>query len=196
MRCMTGPLPLQNYLFIELIKLIQPQQLLQPPMCVCMLSHFSRVHLFVALTPCSVADQVSMSRGFSRQEHWSGLLCPRPGRLPDPGIEPISLMFPAWAPPGKPFHFLDSVRIQKTWILTTALPPVGCGLEETHQLLGSPCPPFQTQLSSSSLRPFQFWCSVIYNPSSIFFFLNRIILEVLLVSSKSSIWGRQQACGG
>ena len=25
--------------------------------------------------------------GFSRQEYWSGLPCPPPGDLPDPGIE-------------------------------------------------------------------------------------------------------------
>ena len=28
--------------------------------------------------------------GFSRQEHWSGLPCPPPGDLPNPGIEPRS----------------------------------------------------------------------------------------------------------
>ena len=28
--------------------------------------------------------------GFSRQEYWSGLPCPFPGDLPDPGIEPES----------------------------------------------------------------------------------------------------------
>ena len=28
--------------------------------------------------------------GFSRQEYWSGFLCPPPGDLPDPGIEPSS----------------------------------------------------------------------------------------------------------
>ena len=27
--------------------------------------------------------------GFSRQEYWSGLPCPPPGHLPDPGMEPI-----------------------------------------------------------------------------------------------------------
>ena len=27
---------------------------------------------------------------FSRQEHWSGVPCPPPGDLPDPGIEPGS----------------------------------------------------------------------------------------------------------
>ena len=29
--------------------------------------------------------------GFSRQEHWSGLLFPSPGDLPDPGMKPVSL---------------------------------------------------------------------------------------------------------
>ena len=28
--------------------------------------------------------------GFSRQEYWSGLPCPPPGDLPDPGIKPLS----------------------------------------------------------------------------------------------------------
>jgi len=35
--------------------------------------------------------------GFSRQEYWNGLLCPLPRDLPDPGIEPASLMSPALA---------------------------------------------------------------------------------------------------
>jgi len=35
--------------------------------------------------------------GFSRQEYWSGLPCPPLGDLPDPGIEPLSLMSPALA---------------------------------------------------------------------------------------------------
>ena len=35
--------------------------------------------------------------GFSRQEYWSGLPFPSPGNLPDPGMEPVSLMFPAVA---------------------------------------------------------------------------------------------------
>ena len=32
-----------------------------------------------------------------RQEHWSELPCPPPGDLPNPGIEPKSLMSPALA---------------------------------------------------------------------------------------------------
>ena len=35
--------------------------------------------------------------GFSRQEYWSGWPRPPPGDLPDPGIEPESLMSPALA---------------------------------------------------------------------------------------------------
>ena len=61
--------------------------------CVCMLSHLSCVLLFV--TPWPVAHQAPLSLGFSRQEYWSGLPCPPPGDLPDPGIELVSLMSPA-----------------------------------------------------------------------------------------------------
>ena len=35
--------------------------------------------------------------GFSRQEYWSGLTCPPPLDLPDPGSEPESLISPALA---------------------------------------------------------------------------------------------------
>ena len=35
--------------------------------------------------------------GFSRQEYWSGLTFPSPGDLPNPGIEPVSLVSPALA---------------------------------------------------------------------------------------------------
>ena len=58
------------------------------------------------MTPWSVAHQAPLSRGFPRQEYWSGLPIPPPGDLPNPGIEPAS---PALAggfftaePPGKP----------------------------------------------------------------------------------------------
>ena len=38
----------------------------------------------------TVACQIPLSMGFSRQEYWSGLPFPSPGDLPDPGIEPGS----------------------------------------------------------------------------------------------------------
>ena len=64
-------------------------------MCVCMLHHFSHVQLCVTLW--IVAHQALLSMGFSREEYWSGLPCPPPGDLPDPGIEPVSLASPALA---------------------------------------------------------------------------------------------------
>ena len=61
----------------------------------CMLSHFRSVQLCTTLW--NVAHQVSPSMGFPRQEYWSGLPCPPPEDLPDPGIKPTSLLSPAWA---------------------------------------------------------------------------------------------------
>ena len=48
----------------------------------------SRVRLLA--TPRTAARQASRSMGFSRQEYWSGLPCPPPEDLPNPGIEPRS----------------------------------------------------------------------------------------------------------
>ena len=56
---------------------------------------FSCVRLFA--TPWTVVCQDPPSMGFPRQEYWSGLPCPPPGDLPDPGIELTSLMSPAVA---------------------------------------------------------------------------------------------------
>ena len=62
---------------------------------VFMLSRFSHVQLFATLW--TVACQAPLSMGFSRQEYWSGLLCPPPRDLADPETEPASLTFPALA---------------------------------------------------------------------------------------------------
>ena len=45
----------------------------------------------------TIAHQAPLSMRFSRQEYWSGLPCPSPGDLPNPGIEPASLTSPALA---------------------------------------------------------------------------------------------------
>ena len=63
------------------------------------------------LTPCDPADcianQAPLSREFFRQEYWSGLPCPSPGDLPDPGIKPESPKLQTDSlpsePPGKPY---------------------------------------------------------------------------------------------
>ena len=59
--------------------------------------------------PMDCNPRGSSVRGFSREEHWSGLPCSPPGDLPDPGIESMSLhllhrqagSLPL-VPPGKP----------------------------------------------------------------------------------------------
>ena len=55
----------------------------------CVLSRFSHVRLFATLL--TITRQAPLSMGFSRQEYWSGLPCPPPGDLPNPGIETMSL---------------------------------------------------------------------------------------------------------
>ena len=71
---------------VEVLRVLSPTR----NALVCMLSLFSHVSLFATL--CTVALQAPLSMGFSRQEYWSRLPCPPPGALPNPGIEPTSLM--------------------------------------------------------------------------------------------------------
>ena len=68
-------------------------------------------------TLCSPMDcslPGSSVHGISQQEYWSGLPLSCPGDLPDPAIEPSSLVSPALAgrffitaPPGKPQFYLN-----------------------------------------------------------------------------------------
>ena len=63
------------------------------------------------MTPWTVACQVSLSVGFSRQDYWRGLPFPSPGDLPNPRIEPVSPTAPALAlplvPSGKPAYIYE-----------------------------------------------------------------------------------------
>ena len=70
----------------------------------CVLSH---VQLFAA--PQTIAHQAPLSMESFRQEYGSGLPCPPPGNLPNPGINPGLLHLLHWqadslllVPPGKP----------------------------------------------------------------------------------------------
>ena len=75
--------------------------------------------------------------GFSRHEYWSGLPCPSPGDLFDPGIEPESLKSPALA--GR--IFTTSTTWKTVWRLLKTLktefsydpeiPWIGVYLEKT-----------------------------------------------------------------
>ena len=85
---------------------------------VCMLSH---VWLFV--TPWTVALQALLSMEFYRQEYWSGLPFSSAGDLPNPEIEPASLVSPALAgrffttePPGKPILYLIYFTYFSYWL--------------------------------------------------------------------------------
>ena len=84
-------------------------------------------------TVWTVACQTPLSIGFSRQEHWSGLLFPSPGARPDPGTEPRSpalqtdsLATELWGKPvlGKPVLGLRELRItfQEVWLNTVLCP--------------------------------------------------------------------------
>ena len=91
----------------------------------CVLNPFSRICL--SGTPWTVAHQARPAMGFSRQEHWSGLLCPPPGDLPHPGVEPVSLTAPVLAAgffttgkhhTGSPFEhdFQDHIAHELTYV--------------------------------------------------------------------------------
>ena len=66
--------------------------------------------------------QDPLSRGFPRQEYWSGQPLPSPGDLPDPGMElsspELAGGFFTTEPPGKPkFSYLTTFLV-KIWIST------------------------------------------------------------------------------
>ena len=77
-------------------------------LCAQMLSH-----VWLLVTPWTIARQALLSMGFSRQEYWSGFPFPPPGELPDSGIEPGSPALQAGClttePPGKS-HVSNSTK--------------------------------------------------------------------------------------
>ena len=81
-----------------------------------------------SVTPWTLARQAPLSMRFSRQEYWSGLLCPPPGTLPNPGIKPASLLSPVLAgglftaPPRKPSNTHTHIHqfLPKQWFLLSS----------------------------------------------------------------------------
>ena len=59
--------------------------------------HAKPLQSYLFVTLWTVARQAPLSMGFSRQEYWSGLPFPTLVDLPNPGIEPMSLMSPVLA---------------------------------------------------------------------------------------------------
>ena len=121
---------------------VEPDSFKHCVKCVCVLSCFSRVWFFAALW--TIAHQAPLSKGFSRQEYWSGLPFPSPGDLSNPGIEPTSLTSPALeadslplAPPGKPSY---CVLINKSPIdLVRNVVILNTMFQVAHELFSSHC---------------------------------------------------------
>ena len=91
--------------------------------------------LVVFETPWTVAHQAPLSMGLSRQEYWSGSLCPSPGDLPNPGIEPVS---PAWQADSLPLNHLGTSEINLIVMKVAQLCPTLCDpIDEPVSLL---CP--------------------------------------------------------
>ena len=72
-----------------------------------------------------------LSMEFSRQEHWSGLPCPLPGDLPDPGIEPMSPVSPALQADSLPAEPSGKPKGESYWVSQVVLvvknPPANAG---------------------------------------------------------------------
>ena len=108
------------------------------------------------LTLCNPMDcaafQAPLSTRFSRQEYWSGLSCPPPGDLPDPGIKPAAPTAPALqagslplSHPGKLIIIFSSVQFSRS-VMSDSLQP------RELQHARPPCPSLTPGVHSDS-RP-------------------------------------------
>ena len=119
-------------------------------MTVLVLSHFSRVWLFV--TPWTVTSQAPLSMGFFRQKYWSGESFLSPGDLPNPGVEPWSPVLQADALPFQPGNIQNRSSVQFSHsVMSHSLRP--------HELQHTrpPCPS-PTPGACSSSCPSNQWC--------------------------------------
>ena len=103
-------------------------------------SALSLSHIQFFAIPWTTSCQGPLSMQFSRQEYLSGLPCPPPGNLPNPGIKPRSPELQADSllieSPGKPvlLHWFSSVAQS----CLTLCDPMDCsipGFPVHHQLL-------------------------------------------------------------
>ena len=94
--------------------------------------------------PWTVAHQAPLSMEFAGQDYWTGLPCPPPGDLPDPGFKPASLVSPALkvgslplVPPGKPLRMwiiqiLKVVKGQRKPLKTPCTSKSQCSCSSKH----------------------------------------------------------------
>ena len=78
-------------------------------------------HVWLLVTPWTVAHQAPPSVGFPRQEYWSGLPCSPPGDLPNLGIDHASPALQADSLPlshlGSPVVFLLVFKVFKNMVV-------------------------------------------------------------------------------
>ena len=89
--------------------------------------HAQSLQLCLFATLWTVAQQAPLFMGFSKQEYWSGLPCPPPGDLPDPGLKPVSPALHVESLPlfhqGSPTQHCKSTILQKIfdWVVLQSL---------------------------------------------------------------------------
>ena len=102
--------PTKHLLIAERSALIDPHSRYHTKhfTCACLCAPSLKVRPTLC-DPLDCSPQAPLSAGLSRQEYWSGWLCPPPGDLPNSRIQPKSPMAPALVgrffttePPGKP----------------------------------------------------------------------------------------------
>ena len=69
--------------------------------------------------PMNCTCQSPLSMKFSKQEYWSGLPCPPPGNLPNPGFKPVSPMTPALQEDSLPLSHLGSPQVTLVAVLNS-----------------------------------------------------------------------------
>ena len=109
-------------------------------LCESVLGHFRPIRLFA--TAWTAARQALLSMGFSRQECWSGLPCPPPGDLPDPGIKPAS--------------YVSCISARATWDTCTHLsisPSPSHYPTENCQMVHFPLTTWESRRRWSRVRP-------------------------------------------
>jgi len=111
MTSLISPFPPHPQPLLSLTQSKQASPLPWNHLFICFLISFSSLHaqllgcVLLFVTQWAIASKAPPSMEFSRQEYRNRLPFPSPGDLPDPGIEPMSLMSPALlggflAPPG------------------------------------------------------------------------------------------------
>ena len=121
-------------------------------------------HLYPTLyNPMDSSLPGSSVHGFSRQVYWSGLPCPSPRNLLNPGIEPRSTALQVDSWPSEPsMKLLTLVRQFSHSIMSDSLWPHG--LQHTRLLY-----PSSTPGACSNLCPLSQWCHLTISSSVISF---------------------------